>query len=123
MEKTYLRNLPSEIQKLSGRYRRETRFFNWFVNKYFIGDDPEYMAENTNEIERFRKLLEENNLKSKLLIKMRIDMEEAPDENSKEIKTKILIFRISYLDIITVDTLKQFMLFILPLSFDFDEKE
>lgn len=113
MESNLITSLPSDIQKLAGRYRKENRFLNWFINKYFVGEDNG--VETAENIRKFNDLLQLNNLKSKLIIREEKYEDDETGEITKESK---MYFRMDYSDIIDINIIKQFIMLSLSILFD-----
>lgn len=112
MNTNLITSLPIDIQKLTGRYRKENRFLFWFIDKYFILPNNE--TESIENINKFNNTLKFNKMKSKLIVR---DEEFENEDGILVIETK-MYFQPNYSDIIDNDINSQFISLILPILFN-----
>ena len=96
--------LPVDIKKLVGQYRLENQFLGFFIKTYYLGNANDLDYEPPLQKE-FRDLLQLNNLKSKLITRIKNNI-------------YTLKFMMDNSDIIDVNIIRQFMLLILPYLFN-----
>lgn len=96
--------LPTDVKKIIGSYRQENQFLKLFVKEYYLDNANEKDYEPPLQKE-FRDLLQLNNLKSKLITRIKNNI-------------YTLRFVMDNSDIIDVNIIKQFILLILPYVFN-----